>query len=346
MRHPFVVLVFLVASPLAFPSRSYCAEANIRLITPAVDFDVTPTVECTDVTTENFATSHPSEKLIEMVLRLSSRLVNCDEEEIYQVQFDVLSPEERLQVLTFSPRTTLHSDIVGDLKIAKSSETIRSLGASLDGHVHGPYGNFAAGVTPSADAGITRKNSRTESATKLSPKSVVVASGTLHHRHGVFYKLKPSSQTAFEDEKEFRIQWIVPREWRGDWIEVRCQADCKPKTLVFERIEVCGNANLLVGLYLAGDAEAQEAAMQLAKAQARSKDSPIESDKFQEPIAQFLRNTNIRLRPRLPAVGDRRLLPKRRDELTTTHQQPSQVTRSESVRVACEKLARLAGQGK
>jgi len=97
------------------------------------------------------------------------------------------------------------------------------------------------------------------------PKQLFLASGTTNRGHGVFFKLKPSSQASLEGQKEFVCLFIVPKDWRGDYACIACRAKGYNRSL-WTRVEECGTAEVCVGLYLRGDPEARQAAKQLARA--------------------------------------------------------------------------------
>jgi len=114
--------------------------------------------------------------------------------------------------------------------------------------------------------GHTRRTTRTETSRAPPPSRVVVSSGTMHTEHGVFFKLRPSRDSALEDSHEFTVRFVVPRQWRGDWVQLTCRARSIQKGFSFATAQPDA-ANVYMGLHLAGDIEAQQAAHRLAHAQ-------------------------------------------------------------------------------
>jgi hypothetical protein len=121
----------------------------------------------------------------------------------------------------------------------------------------------------SANASTTHRNELKETSKKVPPGKMIVASGTMDNEHGVFFKLKRSSAAPFEGTKLVSFRFVVPADWRGDWVVVSAQArGTVRKSLFFKSIEPCGETKAFVGLYLAGDASAQHVALELAESQA------------------------------------------------------------------------------
>ncbi|HVC96174.1 MAG TPA: hypothetical protein VND64_21000 [Pirellulales bacterium] len=244
---------------------------------PKVDFDMGYQVECRDVTGQAFALMHPNEKVVEANLRISVRLAQGDERQIEQLLFEITSPGERLRVVDFLPKTQLESEAADGIQVTKTTETTRSLGATAGtgfSFTRGGGTNQAstsAQILPSASANTTttHHNSLTETSKKIPPGKVVVASGTMENEHGVFFKLKRSAVTSFEGIQLVSFRFVVPSDWRGDWVVVSAQASGTFKrSLFFKAVEPCGETKAFVGLYLAGDAVAERAALELAESQA------------------------------------------------------------------------------
>ncbi len=126
-------------------------------------------------------------------------------------------------------------------------------------------------ILPSANAnvGTTHRKALTETSKKIPPGKVVVASGTMDNEHGVFFKLKRSAVTSFEGTRLLSFRFVVPSDWRGDWVVLSAQASGTFKrSMFFKAVESCGETKVFLGLYLAGDAAGERAALELAESQA------------------------------------------------------------------------------
>ena len=266
---------FLAIAALALAAW-HVPAASARAIQPKVDFDLGYQVECHDVTGQAFALLHPNEKVVEANLRISVRLARGEEQDIEQLLFEITSPAERLRVVDFLPRTQLENEAADGIEVTQTTEPVHSVGATAGsgfslsaggGNVHGTVG---AQILPSANASAstTHRKELKESSKKIPPGKMIVASGTLDNEHGVFFKLKRSAVASFEGTKSVSFRFVVPADWRGDWVVVSAQArGTFKRSLFFKAVEPCGETKAFVGLYLAGDAAAERAALELAESQ-------------------------------------------------------------------------------
>jgi hypothetical protein len=254
----------LVMFSIAWPARA---------AQPKVSFDLGYVVECRDVTPQAFAMLHPDEKILEANLRISVRVEQGDEKDVEQLQFEITSPGERLRIIDFLPRTQMEADAADNIEVVKTSETIRSLGASIGTTLSfaagGPnaHGGVVTSALPAGNANTSHRNELKETTKKVPPGRPVVTSGTLENEHGVFFKLKRSVTGSFEGIKLLSFRFVAPGGWRGDWLVMSCQATGTVKRYFFKASELIGATKAFLALYSAGDGAAQRAALELAEAQ-------------------------------------------------------------------------------
>ncbi|MBI2826847.1 MAG: hypothetical protein HYX69_19405 [Planctomycetia bacterium] len=234
---------------------------------PRVAIDIGPAVECRDVTPADFTAAHADEKIVEATFRLSVLLLSGREEQLDELRLAIDSPERRLRVVDFQPRSELASELAGDVEVSATDEKTQSLNASLGGVVSGGQGPVRAQAAPAAGVGVTQNRGSKETFHRLSPKQLVVAAGTTGGEHGVLFKWRRTTQAAVEGSREVTCRFRVPKTWRGDWVLVSCDVTGRHRNYLGEKIEPCGQARLYVALHLAGDADAQQAARELADAQ-------------------------------------------------------------------------------
>ncbi|HVX64185.1 MAG TPA: hypothetical protein VHC19_26415 [Pirellulales bacterium] len=240
---------------------------------PKVGFDLGYMVECRDVTQQAFAILHPDEKVIEANLRVSVRLLKGEEQDIEQLLFELTSPTERLRVVDFLPKTQIEPESTDGISVTKTTETVHSFGGSLGTNLAVSAGNgkhnsvTLTQALPAVNGNSTHRNQLQETSKKIAPGKVIIAAGTLDNEHGVFFKLKRSAVTPFEGTRTLSFRFVVPSQWRGDWIVLSAQATGRVKHYFFKSIEPCGDAKAFIGLYLAGDADAELAARELAEGQ-------------------------------------------------------------------------------
>ena len=229
---------------------------------PEVSFDVTPSVGCRDVTTAEFAKANPDEKLVEARLEVSSLIRQGKEGDLLQYFYRFDSPRRTLRIVDCAPKTTLASDLAGNVTIEKKQETTNGLGVSATAPVQWPVKLGGSGDLATKTSDSTRYE-------LVPPMSAVAASGTLDRGYSVYFKLKPSRSTSLEGAKPFTLVFRVPRSWRADYVHLFCTASSTAKGLLGpldERV-VCERQKFVVALYAEGDASAKAAAERLVRAE-------------------------------------------------------------------------------
>jgi hypothetical protein len=229
---------------------------------PKVAFDVSYTVECRDATPPEFEESHPGRKIVEARFEVSSLIRSGRESDVDELMYVIRSPQRRLRVFDFEPKTQMESDVAKAIEVVETDEDATSLNGGLSAQIS-PGGGVH--VAPSAGASKATKNSLQQKYSKLPPKQLLVASGTTLREYGVFFKLKPSTQASLEGQRELVCLFVVPSDWRADYAYVDCIARVRNRSPWTKSPDV-GSRRVLVGLYLQGDAEARGAAERLAHA--------------------------------------------------------------------------------
>ncbi len=114
---------------------------------------------------------------------------------------------------------------------------------------------------------MTQNRGSKETFHRLSPKQTMLASGTTNAEHGVFFKWRHSTQIALEGSREVTIRFLVPHDWRGDWLEFQAEMLGRHRNYLGEKVEPVGQAQVFLALYRMGDGAAQQAALVVAAAQ-------------------------------------------------------------------------------
>lgn len=233
-----------------------------RAEVPRVEFDASYAVGCRDVTPPEFARVHSDLKVIEAKLPISLLVREGEEKDITELMYVIKSPARRLRVADFLPKTRLGSNVADAIEVVETSENATSLDGSLSVQFR-PLD--AVQAMPSAGASKNHRRTLKRSYKKLPPKQLLLASGTTNHGHGVFFKLKPSSQASLEGQKEFVCLFVVPKGWTGDWISLECSATGWDRTFWTGGARSCGRRSFAVGLCLEGDQEARDAAKRVGE---------------------------------------------------------------------------------
>ncbi|HEY2841146.1 MAG TPA: hypothetical protein VGJ26_18465 [Pirellulales bacterium] len=259
-RSRFIALCLLAVGGVHSPQEVMAAVPCRVLI------DIGPTVECRDVTAPDFAKAHEADKIVEATFRMSVLLQTGRAEDLEELRVTILSSERRLRVVDFQPRTSLASELAGDIEVCATNDKTQSVNLTLGGTLNGQEGPVHAQISPSGGIGQTQTHGAKETFHRLSPKQLVMASGTTDSEHGVFFKWRRSSQAALEGSREVTVRFLVPRGWRGDWVQLGCESWTVHRNYLGEKLEPCGAAQAIVGLYLSGDDEAEQAANALVGA--------------------------------------------------------------------------------
>lgn len=258
LRHRVVVAVHGVS----LGSALLLGLSDVRAGPSKVGFDVSYSVECRDVTPAEFAEANPDGKIIEARFQVSTLIRRGQEKDIKELMYVVSSPERRLRVADFAPKTQVESPVTDAIQIIEKGEEATSLDGSVAVQIAPLEGVH---LTPSVGASKLKKQNLEWKYSRLPPKQLLLASGTTNRGHGVFFKLKPSSQASLEGQREFVCLFLVPKGWRGDYAYVDCTARPQNRTPWTSPGDY-GSKRVLVGLYLQGDAEAREAVERLAHA--------------------------------------------------------------------------------
>jgi hypothetical protein len=224
---------------------------------PQVDFDVTTAIACRDVTTCDFAAAHPTEKLVQATLQISSLLHTGHESDLVQYLYRIESPAGTLRIVDHLPRTEVTSPIIGKIAVETKDEQSRKIGGVLSGQ-YPPIAHAELNAQAGSTNGLIVKYEM------LPRKELLAASGTMNRERGVYFKLRPSPQTSLEGAKQFVCVVRVPKSWRGDCVQVSCKATAHARRgwTASESTADAGQATFLVGLYMAGDEEAQQVVAQ------------------------------------------------------------------------------------
>jgi hypothetical protein len=224
-----------------------------------VFFDLPRTTPCRDVTTAEFFLSNPNERLVEARFQISSLIRSGGEDDLVQFfyRFDCRTPGA--EVVGYLPQTTLTSDVAGNVGVQRINEDSKTLGLA----VTGAFDHIVSGT---GTGNLNSKNTTNIQYDLLPPLEMVAASGTLNRGTGVYFKLKPNSQSSLEGGKEFIVVLRVPHDWRGDMMEVRCQASGYRNTSAppFEERGSIGGQRFLVALYMEGDEQAKQISQHFA----------------------------------------------------------------------------------
>jgi len=234
--------------------------STLQAGTPSLSFDFGRTVECRAIADTDSTKIYPGDKLIELKLRVSVHLLSGNISDVEEVRIEIVDCDRLIRVDSFAPNTRLDSDYSKDITVTQTSEKGKTFGASLGGEAPIPFGDVVAHVLPSVNGGFSNREVHTEKQVRKAPQYAVIASGTIQQEHGVFFKLRASSQSTLEGTHELIVRFTVPQNWRGDSLRVCCHATGQEKFLWTRQQTTWASTCAPLAVYLAGDLEARTAA--------------------------------------------------------------------------------------
>jgi len=246
----------LLSLSLGISTTAAIAEA------PRVRFDMPYAVACRDVTSPEFAESHPGYKLMEAKLEISSLLAGGQEKDLTQFFVRVESPAHTLVIADYLPKTK-HEAIASSVTKEDSTERTAAIGVNLSG-------KYELLTIPGPSAGIGQSKKSSVKYELLPPLETVAASGTLDRGSALFFKIKSSPRNLLEGTREYGLVFKVPTNWRADYLRVRCEAEGIRRGVVstFDEQFTCGSREFLVALYQDGDETARRLAENFARREA------------------------------------------------------------------------------
>ena len=227
---------------------------------PRVQFDIAPMAVCHDVTTAEFAESNPNERLLATTLEVSTLMIAGGAADLTEFFFRFSSPGQNLLVADYEPKTTLASQYAGNINVEKRNEATKSAGLSVSGV-------FDHLIKIAGSGDISAKDNVAVRYELESPKSAITASGTIARGTGVYFKFRPSQQTAMEGSRPFKLVLRAPATWRGDYLQVHCEAYGTQRGVVRDEAIRRGARDFFVALYLAGDGQAKTDAVEMARSE-------------------------------------------------------------------------------
>jgi hypothetical protein len=282
------ILTNAVRRPLGMIAMVWLASAvnvGARAAELKVDFDFARQVSYKDVTPPERAKQYPEERLVSVKLPISVRFAGFASGEIENLDIEVDASAAGLRVDSFCPTTQLASDAM-TIESTTSTKNSRSLGGTLGGAIPVPVGAIVAQITPSVNANATKSDEETEKIRRLPPKQAIVVSGTFGEGHGVFFKIKPSSQTSLEGVHELEIKFVAPTNWKGGSIRVACAARGHRSVMWVDQPTIFGRALETVSLYPEGNTVRREAAERQTKAaDLHTEESPVHKASFFDEAA-------------------------------------------------------------
>ncbi len=273
---------FAVATVIAINSIGQLAAND-----GCVRFDTPSNVMACDVTPPEMLFENPDQRLIQLIIPISTRIGCPQNEPVMQMQIEIKSVGGNSLIIDYAPRTSLFTNIEGPIAVESRKETNVSLGIDASGSI-------ADSVKLNAKAGTGQTNGYSENYQKIPDQQLLLASGTLERGRGVYFKFNQSPQTTLEGGHELSITIRVPTSWRGGMMRIDCNATGSRSGLFGHKDDVkAGNASFVIATWLKGDLEAQSIVDRYADIESRFRQGASSWQRHQnskstdDPIGQF-----------------------------------------------------------
>jgi hypothetical protein len=248
-------IVFLFAASLFASGTSpalLAADDHVR-------FDVPGVVPARESTCEA-AVLTPLEKLVEVVIPVSTQIDSEFRNSIDEFRFDIFWNRAAFAVSDYGPRTQTVSDIEGLITVDKRNDKNASLGLNLKGDYQGT-------LTATTQAQLTNSRGTTYHYTEIPQYEVLVASGTIKRGTGAFFRFHPSKRGTLEGGRDLVVAYRVPTSWRGGILQVECRAEGEKKLIGPWGDSIKVGKSFVMPVYLEGDDQARVIATEFAQAQ-------------------------------------------------------------------------------
>ena len=221
-----------------------------------IEFDVPAIVGAREIAPAPFA----EDKLIEIVLPISTAISSRHRDYIEEFRFDISWNRSVYGIFDYGPKTQTASDIDGLKTIEESTSKNASLNLNLNSK---PFESTSANL----GADIGANNSRRESYQEVPQHEVLVASGTIDRGTGAFFRFHQSRTNTLEGSRDLILAYRVPADWQNGILNVECRGFGKRRIagLWDEPIEI--GRSFVVPVYLEKNSSAQKLAIDFARAE-------------------------------------------------------------------------------
>jgi hypothetical protein len=228
-----------------------------------VRFDTLATVVACDVTPAEMAFEIPDQRLVQIVIPVSTRIGCPTNLPVMQMQIEVMAVGSTSVIIDYAPRTSMYSGIDGPITVESRKETSTNLGFDAGT-------SLSDAVRLTAKAGTGHTNGYSEHYQRIPEQQLLLASGTLERGRGVYFKFNQSPQTTLEGGHEISVTLRVPLTWRGGMFRVDCRAVAARENLFGKQAGLpAGSASFLVATWLKGDLGAQAVVNQYSELESR-----------------------------------------------------------------------------
>ena len=251
-RYPVIFLFAVSLFVTGSSSSIFGADDDVR-------FDVPAIIPAREMIIDG-AVMTTAEKLIEVVIPVSTQIDADLRGAIDEFRFDVFWNRSAVAVVEYGPKTRTVSDIEGLISIEKRKDKNSSLGLSLKS-------GYQDMVTGTLQGQLANKTGSTYRYSEVPQHEILVASGTIKRGTGTFFRFHPSKRETLEGGRDLVVAYRVPASWRGGILQVECRAVGEKKLIGPWGDSIKIGRSFVMPVYLEGDDQAREIAIEFAKSQ-------------------------------------------------------------------------------
>lgn len=250
-RFPVIFLLAIGLSASVAPLARLAADEPVR-------FDVPALVPARELVVEG-AKLTPFEKLIEVVIPVSTQIDSDLRNSIDEFRFDIFWNRSPVAVVNYGPKTQTVSDIEGLITVEKRQDKNANLGLNLKGDYQK--------LTATTQAQLSNSRGSTYHYTEIPQYEILVASGTIKRGTGTFFRFHPSKRDTLEGGRDLVVAYRVPAGWRGGILQVECRAEGEKKVIGPWGDAIKIGRSFVMPIYLECDDQARVIATEFAQAQ-------------------------------------------------------------------------------
>ncbi|MEM7453071.1 MAG: hypothetical protein AAF456_01835 [Planctomycetota bacterium] len=198
------------------------------------------------------------EKMIEVVLPVSTQIQFANRNDIDEFRFDVRWNRMVYPLVEYGPRTQTVTSIEGTIAVERHDSLNSDFGVNVSVNPSGV-------ATGSLKTLIDSRRGSSQRYNEIPQHEVLVASGTIQRGTGAFFRFHPSTTTTLEGGRDLVVAYRVPRTWQGGLLTVECRAHGQKEILGAWTEPVETARSFVVAVYLDGNDQARLAATEFVR---------------------------------------------------------------------------------
>ncbi|MFN4905908.1 MAG: hypothetical protein ACK5EO_15795 [Planctomycetota bacterium] len=225
-----------------------------------VAFDVNASAPVRSLYAHSAFARTPNSRLVSLELDVSTLFQPGAEQAVKEIMVQAVCRRDDVVVVDYWPRTELQSDIDGPVQVLQERDQAR------DGNLQG-FGGYPGIGSVSGAWNQSDYQSQSVQFLQRPARELTVAAGTTNRQRGVYFKMRPNSQTTIEGSRKLGVLLSVPENWRADLMDVTVQAaGLEPPH--YRKEGVLARQSFVVAVYQENDSVASAAAAEYVKHQA------------------------------------------------------------------------------